>query len=79
MYAGGMKTAERLLHITDDMGNDVVNPLVEKEYEALCAVADAAEEQHRAHCLLLTSNCPLCKALANLDRVRQHQAQAQHN
>jgi hypothetical protein len=66
-----MKTDERLIHITDDMGNDVVNPRVDKEYEALCAVADAAEQEHRAHCLLLTSNCPLCRALAKLDSVRQ--------
>ena len=74
-----MKTDERLIHITDDMGNDVVNPLMDKEYEALCAVADAAEEGHRAHCLLLTSNCPLCQALAELDKVRQHQALTLHN
>jgi hypothetical protein len=37
-------------------------------------VAEAADEEHRAHCLLLTSNCPLCKALAELDKVRQGQA-----
>ena len=61
---GLMKTDERLIHITDDMGNDVVTPTwVDKEYESLCAVAEAAEQEHRAHCLLLTSNCPLCQAL----------------
>ena len=67
-----MKREEVISHITDDMGNDVVTPLhLDEEYDALCAVAEAAEEGHRAHCLLLTKNCPLCKALAELDFVRQ--------
>jgi hypothetical protein len=71
-----MKTDEFITHITDDMGNDVLKPLsLDHEYEALCAVADAADQEHRAHCLLLTSNCPICKALATLDEVRQAQRQ----
>ncbi|HEX9046581.1 MAG TPA: hypothetical protein VF988_06095, partial [Verrucomicrobiae bacterium] len=61
---------DRLTHITDDLGNDVVNPCRDREFDALCAVADAAEQDHREHCLLLTSNCRLCQALAELDRVR---------
>jgi hypothetical protein len=58
------------MHITDDMGNDVVpTSKFNLEYEALCAVAEAAEEQHRSHCLLLTADCPICRALAHLDAV----------
>jgi len=69
-----MNTIQGRTHITDDLGNDVVTPSqLDVEYDALCAVADAAEEQHRAHCLLLTVNCPLCKALAALDSVREQQ------
>jgi hypothetical protein len=74
-----MNTDEIITHITDDMGNDLLKPIqLDHEYEALCAVADAAEEAHRAHCLLLTSNCPICKALAELDAIRlaQHQPAA---
>ena len=66
-----MKTDEVITHITDDMGNDVVTPLqLDGEFDALCAVAAAADEAHRAHCLLLTNSCPLCKALAELDMIR---------
>ena len=72
-----MKTDEILTHITDDMGNDVLKPLaLDHEYECLCAVAEAAEETHRAHCLLPTVNCPLCKALAELDEIRIAQRQS---
>ncbi|MEI6078499.1 MAG: hypothetical protein WCS94_23165 [Verrucomicrobiota bacterium] len=74
-----MKTDEFITHITDDMGNDLLKPVqLDHEYEALCAVADAAEETHRVHCLLPTSNCPICKALAELDasRLAQHQPSA---
>ena len=68
-----MKTNEVITHITDDLGNDVVTPReLDDEYGALCAVAEAADESHRAHCLLLTTNCPICKALAALDIVHQH-------
>lgn len=71
-----MKTDEAIRHITDDMGNDVVTPsLLEKEFDALSSVAEAADQSHRAHCLLLTINCPICKALAELDKVRQCQRQ----
>jgi hypothetical protein len=56
------------------MGNDVVpSSRIEDEYAALCAVAEAADEEHRTHCLLLTSTCPLCHALAALDEIRQAQ------
>ena len=66
-----MKTDEVITHITDDMGNDVLKPLsLDHEFEALCVVADAADQEHRMHCLLLSSNCPICKALAELDQVR---------
>ena len=75
-----MKTDEALRHITDDMGNDVVTPSrLDNEYDALCAVAEAADQDHRAHCLLLTINCPICKALAELDMVRSQQCQAYRN
>lgn len=75
-----MKIAQGRTHITDDLGNDVVTPTqLDAEYDALCAVAEAADEQHRAHCLLLTMNCPICKALAGLDVVRQSQRQNQRN
>ena len=77
---GMMKTETAILHITDDMGNDVATPSrLDEEYDALCAVAEAADQDHRANCRLLTMNCPICKALANLDQVRQHQCQAARN
>jgi len=76
----GMKRHEVISHITDDMGNDVVTPLrLDQEYDALCAVAEAADEDHRAHCLLLTNNCPICKALAELDLVRKSQRKFERN
>ena len=75
-----MKIAQGRTHITDDLGNDVVTPTqLDAEYDALCAVAEAADEEHRAHCLLLTPNCPICKALAALDVIRQIQRQNQRN
>jgi hypothetical protein len=67
-------------HITDDMGNDVVPASWQnREYAALCAVANAADDEHRSHCLLLTTNCPICKALAQLDLIRNELAQVKHN
>jgi hypothetical protein len=67
-------------HITDDLGNDVVTPSqLDKEYDALCAVADAADDHHRSHCLLLTVNCPICQALAVLDLIRQEKARMNQN
>jgi hypothetical protein len=76
----GMKTVQGRIHITDDMGNDVVTPSQgDEEYAALVAVAEAAEGEHRAHCLQLTSNCPICQALASLDAVRKAQRQARRN
>ena len=75
-----MTTAHGRIHITDDLGNDVVTPSrMDEEYDALCALADAADLEHRAHCLLLTSNCPICNALAVLDEVRRKEFQAGHN
>lgn len=75
-----MKTVQGKTHITDDMGNDVVTPSqFDAEYDALCAVAEAAEEAHRGHCLLLTTNCPICKALAELDLVRERQRKVRRN
>jgi hypothetical protein len=75
-----MKTDKPRRHITDDMGNDVVTPtMLDKEFDILCAVAEAADQDHRAHCLLLTTNCPICKALAELDMVRQNQGPLCHN
>lgn len=75
-----MKTALGRTHITDDLGNDVVTPSRwDREYDALCAVAEAADDEHRTHCLLLTSNCPICKALAALDVIRQEESQADQN
>lgn len=75
-----MKIEQGRTHITDDQGNDVIAPSeMDQEYAALCAVADAADEEHRAHCLLLTANCPICKALSELDVIRQRQFQASHN
>jgi len=75
-----MKIAQGRTHITDDQGNDVVTPTpLDTEYDALCAVAEAAEDEHRAHCLLLTPNCPICKALAALDVIRQSLGQNQRN
>jgi len=69
-----MKTDQGRTHITDDMGNDVITPSqLDAEFDALCAVAQAADEQHRDHCLQLTSNCPICQALAELDLARQGQ------
>ena len=66
-----MKTEQMIAHITDDMGNDIVTPVkLDREFEALCAVAEAADEYHRTNCRLLTTNCPLCSALAELDAVR---------
>jgi hypothetical protein len=71
-----MKTAQIRTHITDDLGNDVVAPSqMDEEYDALCAVAEAAEQEHRAHCRQLTTNCPICQALAELDRVQRQQQQ----
>ena len=76
----GMKSVIGRTHITDDMGNDVVTRSPEdEEFAALCAVADAAEAEHRSHCLMLTSNCALCQALAELDEARQQQHQLHHN
>lgn len=76
----GMNTMHGRIHITDDMGNDVVAASqMDAEYDALCAVADAADEEHRTHCLLLTQNCPLCRALAELDQVRQSPHQSRQN
>ena len=75
-----MKTELHRTHITDDMGNDVTtDPQLDKEFDALCEVAEAADQVHREHCLLLTANCPLCKALATLDLIRQSQYRASHN
>jgi len=75
-----MKIAQGRTHITDDLGNDVVTPTqLDAEYDALCAVAEAADDDHRAHCLLLTPNCPICKALAELDAIRQSQRPAERN
>lgn len=75
-----MKTEEAITHITDDMGNDVVTPFqLDKEYDALCAVAEAADHDHRANCRLLTMNCPICQALADLDVVRLDQSKFHHN
>lgn len=75
-----MNTAHGRIHITDDLGNDVVAPSrLDEEYDALCAVADAAEQEHRAHCLQLTANCPLCQALARLDAVQREEMKAEHN
>jgi hypothetical protein len=75
-----MKTAIGRTHITDDMGNDVVTVSPsDTEYSALLAVAEAAEQEHRAHCLLLTETCPLCQALAELDEIRQEQVQPHRN
>jgi len=71
-----MKTALGTTHVTDDMGNDVVTASwIDAEYSALCAVAEAADEDHRTHCLLLTNNCPICHALTELDEVRREQHQ----
>ena len=67
-------------HITDDMGNDVVTATqLDAEYDALCAVADAADEEHRTHCLQLTQNCAICRALDELDQIRQSQRRSQRN
>jgi len=75
-----MKTEHAIRHVTDDLGNDVVTPAVlGDEYTALCAVASAADAEHRTHCLLLTANCPICRALAALDMVRQNHWQTLHN
>ena len=66
-----MKRNEFIKHVTDDMGNDVVEPLeLNPEFAALCAVAKAAEEHH-AHCDLLPAQCRICQALAELAQVRQ--------
>jgi hypothetical protein len=75
-----MKTTEPISHVTDDLGNDVLTPSqLNEEYAALCAVAEAADQDHRAHCLLPTINCAICKALADLDVARHHEWQARHN
>lgn len=75
-----MNIAQGRTHITDDLGNDVVPPTqLEVEYDALCAVANAADDDHRAHCLLLTPNCPICKALAALDAIRLSANASQRN
>lgn len=75
-----MKIDQGRKHITDDLGNDVVTPSdLDQEYAALCAVAEAADEEHRTHCLLLTANCPICKALAELDVIRLREFQVSHN
>lgn len=72
-----MKTDAGRTHITDDQGNNVVTVSPrDKEYDALCAVAEAADQTHRSRCLLPTVNCPICKTLADLDAVRQHKVQA---
>jgi hypothetical protein len=79
-YAGDMKAETAVRHITDDLGNDVLTPAgLDEEFEALSAVADAADAEHRTHCLLLTANCPICRALAVLDMVRQRRWQTSHN
>ena len=75
-----MNITQGRTHHPDDMGNDVIAPSqMDAEYDTLCAVADAAEDQHRAHCLLLTVNCPICKALAALDKIRQERRSLRHN
>ena len=75
-----MKTEEVITHITDDMGNDVVTPSpFDKEYDALRAVAEAADQDHRSNCRLLSTNCPICSALANLDQVRHCQDRGGRN
>ena len=80
VYSGGMNVMHGRTHITDDMGNDVVTASqMDAEYDALCAVAEAADEEHRTHCLLLTQNCPICRALDELDQVRQSHRQSQRN
>ena len=68
-----MKRKVEITHITDDLGNDVVEPLeLDAEFAALCAVANAAEEHHK-HCDLLPAKCPICRALAELEMIRQGQ------
>ena len=80
LYAEDMNTTHGRTHITDDMGNDIVTASqMDAEYDALCAVAEAADAEHRTHCLLLTQNCPLCLALDELDHIRQSQQQSQRN
>jgi len=75
-----MNISHGRVHVTDDLGNDVVTPSQsDAEFDALCAVADAADDQHRAHCLQLTVNCPICKALAALDDIRLKQRSLHHN
>lgn len=75
-----MKVDAGRIHVTDDLGNDVVpTSQDDREFQALCAVAEAAESEHRAHCLLLTANCPLCKALDALDIIQRQKYQAEHN
>jgi hypothetical protein len=75
-----MNTAHGRIHITDDLGNDVESPsMLDQEYDALCAVATAAEVEHRTHCLLLTADCPICKALDALDAIRRAEFKAEHN
>ena len=68
-----MNRKVEITHITDDMGNDVVEPLeLDAEFTALCAVAKAAEEHHK-RCNLLPAKCPICRALAELELIRQRQ------
>jgi len=68
-----MNRNAEIAHITDDLGNDVVEPLeFDAEFTALWAVAKAAEEHHK-HCDLLPANCRICRALAELELIRQRQ------
>lgn len=75
-----MNTAFGETHITADTGNHAAaSSPSDNEYAALCAVAEAADNEHRTHCLLLTTTCPLCHALAALDEIRQAQQQSRSN
>lgn len=75
-----MKVDAGRIHVTDDLGNDVVPPSQDdREFQALCAVAEAAESEHREHCRLPTANCPLCQALDALDKILRQKYQVGHN
>ena len=64
-----MNTANAHAGITTNPYPTPSTPLAAKKHAALCADVESAYQSHREHCLLLTVNCPICQALADLDAL----------
>ena len=74
-----MKTAIVPTGITTNLYPTPSTPLAEQKHAALCADVESAYQKHRDHCLLLTVNCPICKALADLDAMLHRQYHTYRN